>query len=394
MTTTAIQLSNIEKWLKLYSAEKYSGGHNVHTPMQVCDSLLNNITFSANTPVVVIYNVELVVSLVLKYNIDANNIYFVSDHINKDKLANRLGVTTIAAKDLDILKLTRKPVLLINPPYTNGESSADEIYTSIIDHAIDVLDPIAIGAVNPENLMYGGAKKAKLRNRLQTKYAFKSIKFLNQKIDWNGAIKVATVAWVAEEGYTGPITVTGRYSQEVYTVKKSERYFNGETQVVADWIASVQTESKVILSVGKKTNNNGPELKISLGEPDSVKVIDGKEFVSDNTKWRVAFGYMRGNTCAVVQPGISIPAKYRYTSFKSETEARKFAKYMLSEAVRGIMKLTYNSRTLDNPQLSFVPLIDLSNITQVNDAAVYQALNASDDVQQALKKLVSDEIPF
>ena len=58
------------------------------------------------------------------------------------------------------------------------------------------------------------------------------------------------------------------------------------------------------------------------------------------------------------------------------------------------MKLTYNSRTLDNPQLSFVPLIDLSNITQVNDAAVYQALNASDDVQQALKKLVSDEIPF
>jgi hypothetical protein len=371
----------------------FEGSHSAFTPASLTNPIISKLNF-VDQEVLVLYNIEFVISLVYTHNIDPENITFFADHPNKIKIAKAIGVKY--QTNLDAITMKSRPVLLVNPPYTNGEQDASEIYTSIINTCIDKFNPIAIGAVTPENLMNGGQKKKTLRDKIFKKYGLKDLRFLDQKRDWSGKIKVDTVFWVVEEGHTGSTTVTSRHHNTPYVVtKKLPEYIDGATQDIHDWILNIQTKDKIKLKTGKKTSKAGSQIKISKDHTDSWVAEVGHEYSSHNTEWRVAFGYMRCNTCAVVPPGQSIPGKYRYINFgTSEANARKFADYMMSEPVRFIMKLIYTSRTLDNPQLAYVPLLNMNSFTAVNDTVLYQHWNVTSAVQQEIKNIVGNEVPF
>jgi hypothetical protein len=91
---------------------------------------------------------------------------------------------------------------------------------------------------------------------------------------------------------------------------------------------------------------------------------------------------------------VSVPSKYRYVVFDCETDARKFRDFMLSEPVRFIMKVTYTSRTLDAPQISYVPWIDLSSYNTVDNTTLYAHWKTSQDAQTVIKSIVGSEVPF
>lgn len=369
----------------------FKGSHDVFTPRVIVEAICNQFQ---HQEYLVLYNIEFVISLVYTYKIDPKNIMFYSDHANKTAIAQKLGVKY--ETNLDNIFMKSRPVMLINPPYTNGESDASEIYTHIIDNCINKFNPIAIGGVTPENLINGGQKKAALRKKIFKKYGLKDLRFLNQKRDWGGKIKVDTIFWVVEEGYYGPTVVTSRHSDIPYTVSNTlSEYIDGATQDVHDWLLRIQTANKISLKMPKKTGHAGPQIKISKDGIDNYFVEQGQEFYSHNTEWRVAFGYMRCNTCAVIPPGVSIPGKYRYINFgTNESNARKFASYMLSEPVRFIMKLIYTSRTLDNPQLAYVPHIDVNQFNCIDNNVLYQYWNVDPTVQQFIHDTVGDEVPF
>ena len=371
---------------------RFTGSHDAFTPQAVVDPIIKNINIS-NREVLVLFNIEFVISLV-DAGVDPALITFFADHTNKEKFAKRIGVKYVTS--LENITMKTRPVLLVNPPYTNGEQDASEIYTAIINNCIDQFDPIAIGAVTPENMINGGQKKKTLREKMLKKYGLKYLSFLNQKVDWNGDISIDTVSWVVEDSYTGPTTVVGRNQKQTYTVKsKLDEYINGETQNIHDWLLKIQTADKIKLLSSKKTGKTGTQIKISKDFADSVKIEAGDEYDSHNTEWRVAFGYMRCNTCAVVSPGVSIPSKYRYINFgASEDNARKFRDYMLSEPVRFIMKLIYTSRTLDNPQLAYVPKLDMNKFSNINDINLYQFWNVDTATQTEIKTIVGVEVPF
>jgi hypothetical protein len=370
----------------------FDGGHKSFTPSSITDPLISKLDFT-NREVLVLYNIEFVISLIYTHNISPGSITFFADHINKVKIAKSLGVKY--ETNLDAITMKSRPVLLVNPPYTNGEQDASEIYTSIINNCIDKFNPIAIGGVTPENLMNGGQKKKSLRDKILKKYGLKELRFLDQRRDWTGKIKVDTVFWVVEDGYSGSTSVTSRYHTVPYIVpNKLDEYIDGATQDVHDWLLNIQTNDKIKLKAGDKTSTAGSQIKISKDQPDGWMSENGHEYTSHNTEWRVAFGYMRCNTCAVVPPGESIPGKYRYMNFSSEANARKFAAYMMSEPVRFIMKLVYTSRTLDNPQLAYVPLLDMNKFPVMTDQALYQYWNVTPAVQTEIANIVGNEVPF
>jgi hypothetical protein len=373
---------------------RFDGAHDVFTPQTLIESIIPNINELNSTPILVLFNIEFVISLVYTYNVDPNSITFYADHHNKVKYAKRIGVKYITS--LENVTMKSRPVLLVNPPYTNGEQDASEIYTAIINKCIEQFDPIAIGAVTPENMINGGQKKKTLREKILKKYGLKYLSFLNQQQDWDGNISIETVAWVVEDSYTGSTTVVGRNQKQVYKVTtKLDEYVNGETQNIHDWLLHIQTDDKIKLYVPKKTGRAGDQIKISKDFPDSVKVEAGQEFDSHNNEWRVAFGYMRCNTCAVVPPGVSIPSKYRYINFGlNESSARKFVAYMMSEPVRFIMKLIYTSRTLDNPQLAYIPKLDMTKFSSVTDNVLYKFWNVNATTQAEIKNIVGNEVPF
>lgn len=387
----------MHKTTKLFKALKeglisFDGAHDIYTPHALVEEILSKINLNGN--ILVMFNIEFVVSLVYTYNIDPTTITFYSDHQNKSEMARRLGVKY--ATSLENITMNSRPVLLVNPPYTNGEQDASEIYTAIIDNCVEKFNPIAIGAVTPENMINGGQKKKTLREKLLKKYGLKYLSFLNQKEDWSDNISVDTVFWVAEEFYTGATTVSSRWKKQTYTVTtKLDEYVNGETQNIHDWLLKIQTTDKIKLLSPKKTGKTGTQIKISKDFTDSVKIEPGMEFDSHNSEWRVAFGYMRCNTCAIVPPGVSIPSKYRYLNFGSnEDSARKFASYMMSEPVRAIMKLIYTSRTLDNPQLAYVPKLDMTLFPQINNATLYQFWKINTVTRKEISDIVGNEVPF
>lgn len=369
----------------------FKGAHEAHTPRTIVDPILSKVS---GQEYLVLFNIEFVVSLVYTSKVDPVNITFYSDHANKSAIARRLGVKYF--DKFDIITMKSRPVMLINPPYTNGEQDASEIYTQIISDCIDKFDPVAIGGVSPENLVNGGQKKQKLREKILKKYGLKDLRFLDQKRDWAGKISVDTVFWVVEEGYTGPTTVTSRHANSPYTINGHlSEYVDGANQDVHDWLQRIQTADKIKLRGAKKTGRKGSQIKISKDGADNCIAEQGNEHDSHNTEWRVAFGYMRCNTCAVVPPGISIPGKYRYINFgSSEANARKFAAYMLSEPVRFIMKLIYTSRTLDNPQLAYVPKLDMNKFNKITDDILYKNWVTDPRVRSFIKATVGDEVPF
>lgn len=371
----------------------FTGGHNVYTPTTITDPIISRV-LRDDCEVLVLYNIEFVISLVYTFNLDPARITFYSDHANKTKIAQTIGVKY--ETDLDNIIMKTRPVLLINPPYTNGEQDASEIYTSIIDRCITQLDPIAIGAVTPENLFNGGQKKKTLREKILKKYGLKDLRFLSQKRDWGSMIKVDTIFWVVEEGYTGSANVVSRHSDAGYVVKTQlHEYIDGGNQNIHDWMLRIQTAHKVKLVPPKNLHRPGQQIKISKDYTDSYTIEAGNDYDTHNTEWRVAFGYLRCNTCAVVPPGPSIAGKYRYINFgNDQAYARKFAKYMMSEPVRFIMKLIYTSRTLDNPQLAYVPWLDLNQFQDITDDVLYTHWNVDDATREQIASIVGSEVPF
>ena len=113
----------------------FAGAHSAYTPQSLVDPIISNIGL-AGREVLVLYNIEFVLSLVYNYNVLPELITFYADHPNKAKMAQGLGVK--CKTDLDTIEMKSRPVLLVNPPYTNGEQDASEIYTSIINNCIDI----------------------------------------------------------------------------------------------------------------------------------------------------------------------------------------------------------------------------------------------------------------
>lgn len=372
----------------------FEGGLSNYTPKTLVDPLLSRIDFT-DRDVLVIYNIEFVIGLVCDYKVDPKRITFYADHTSKIKFAETLGVTNIVT-NLNKYETTSRSVLLINPPYTNGKQDASEVYTPIISKCIDQFDPIVVGAITPENLINGGQKKKTLREKIFKKYKLSHLRFLNQKRDWVVPIKVDTISWIVEADYAGPAQVVSRHFDEPYIVSKPlHEYIDGGNQSIHDWMQRIQTDDKVKLRPPKRQRTPDQQIKITKDTADSWISEAGELYESHNEEWRVAFGYLRCNACAVVPPNITVPGKYRYLNFgDNEARARKFRKYMLSEPIRFIMKLIYTSRSLDNPQLAYVPLLNMDKFEDMNDDVLYKYWNVDDETRSQISKIIGDEIPF
>lgn len=371
-------------------------GKYICTPWELCEEIVGQIAGISplqGKKILVVDTVEFI-PVLLAFGAEKCNITYVAPYSYKGaSIAGVIGVRVVQQSLLEWKPDMKFDVVVGNPPYTDGTQAANEIYTEIVDRVFSMTDPEIMAMITPENFVNGAQKKKQIREKILSKHSFAYVNFLNQKRDWNDTIKVETAAWITFAAPPPSVIIVGRNSGKKYNSIPLREYVNGEDQNLHDWLQSIQTEKKIKLLQSKKTNKTGKELKISKSSVDSASFIDGTEYESHNNEWRVAFGYMRANTCAIVPPGISIPRKYKYAKFgNNESEARKFASYMLSGPVRLILKLTYTSRTLDNPQLSYVPVIDLGQFTAVTDQGLFDYWKY--DIKHYIETLVGDEVPF
>lgn len=121
--------------LKKESNSLFENSHSEYTPKLVTEKVLSNLDLKDNT-VLVMFNVEFVISLVETYNVPTNNILFYSDHKNKNYLVEKFGVkyTNMLGDDMKF------DYVVGNPPYTSGQKL---LYTKFFEKALDIADTVA-----------------------------------------------------------------------------------------------------------------------------------------------------------------------------------------------------------------------------------------------------------
>ena len=128
-------MKNVSELYKyLQTTNRFEGGHDIFTPKEVVEKILTNIDI-ADKKIFVLYNIEFVISLLYTYNIDADNILFFSDHENKSKMVERMGVKYTNSLEQDM----KFDYVIMNPPYTNGQVM---LYTKFFEKALEIGDKV------------------------------------------------------------------------------------------------------------------------------------------------------------------------------------------------------------------------------------------------------------
>jgi hypothetical protein len=160
----------VDRVTKIYKAlrEKlisFEGGHSIHTPEILINDILSKIDTQGS--VLVMFNIEFVISLVYNYSIDPKNITFYSDHINKSEICEKVGVKYITSLPKDM----KFDVILANPPYDGeleGKDQTKKIWISFAHLCLDLLeDKGYLGFISPPSwVLSNDAKLKKIRNRI------------------------------------------------------------------------------------------------------------------------------------------------------------------------------------------------------------------------------------
>jgi len=113
----------------------FSDSHNIHTPQSLVEKILNNVDLKGN--ILVLFNLEFIVSLIYTYNVPIENITFYSDHINKNFICDELGIKYITSLEIDM----KFDLILANPPYNSGDFL---LYPTFFKQSLDIAETVVM----------------------------------------------------------------------------------------------------------------------------------------------------------------------------------------------------------------------------------------------------------
>lgn len=125
---------------KACSKGKFNGGHAAFTPRLLVEELMSTINSKDKLrgKILVLFNVEFVISLVYTYNVNPENITFYSDHTNKTMIAKRLNVKYVITELEQDMEFD---IVVGNPPFKKGKETggASSLWRKIVSRAWPLL---------------------------------------------------------------------------------------------------------------------------------------------------------------------------------------------------------------------------------------------------------------
>lgn len=185
------QSTKLYEFIKREGPSLFDGAHAVYTPQPLVDEIVGKINVTDKT-ILVLFNMEFVVSLIYTYKVAPSMITVYVDHENKSKFAQRMGVNCITNLDVDM----KFDVVVGNPPYQDGskEGGQNKIYNLFSKKSIDLLNEKGVTAlITPTSVL----KKSK-RFSLINQQGLKDVDFTTDN-HFNVGIKICS--WIIDKTY-------------------------------------------------------------------------------------------------------------------------------------------------------------------------------------------------
>ena len=153
----------------------FTQGHAIHTPRALVEEILGKIKLRGN--ILVMFNIEFVVSLVYTCNIDPKTITFYSDSEDKTEFAKNLGVKYITTLGTNM----KFDVVLANPPYQSDVKGDASLWPLFIQQNFNLVkDQGTVAMIVPSVFGLPGPNIRKGKINCWTEYLqTKKLKVLN-----------------------------------------------------------------------------------------------------------------------------------------------------------------------------------------------------------------------
>jgi hypothetical protein len=345
-------------------------------------------------------------------NIKEDDTIVLENALSKKRWSLYFKVNNIDERNLNINYLTNKEyfelnnitfdVVVGNPPYVDGTEGESNIYQKIVCKAMD-FSPESQTWIIPTSWFLSNTSEHKSLRENLFNAGLKEI-ILNPMDSFdNASVKTCTV--VCKKEYFGKVKVVT--SKGHYFIPAEER---GNYILPVDNEVSLKLLNRIapkepykFLSgthstsprkaqkdpnfVDTKTITHQYPIVTKLAkDPKDIEYLYGKDNEDiDSDKWRIAVpylatGYANGDmklgAVGVINKGTQLCGYYKYINVDSHDEALTLQKYFMSKFVRYILHYTRTSRTLDAPQVRYIPKFNIIN-TSLTDNDIYNYFNLS-----------------
>jgi site-specific DNA-methyltransferase (adenine-specific) len=378
----------------------FEGAHDVHTPQTLVEEIIDTAVISGQ--VLVMFNIEFAISLVYNYNVDPTLITFYSDHSNKTKIAQQLGINHITSLD----QTMKFDVILANPPYNDAvgnnrleakNTNNSNLYFDFIKQSFKLCPSGTVAMIVPAAWMQNDKIRQEVLDAgLQTVSSVDSAHFPGV------GIRSGISAFTAVRGYNQNITV--RNGPAVYSISRTATLsfddpfkFTIVSKVKSNGtIADKLKHGPYKVPVGTKGSIDrliaaAPTFSKTATAQHTVKVLiyaggtTAPEQYAYSTidhstsQYGIAIPlasdkYMLG-AVRMVDPGIGVSDRLKVMYFTTRAEAVNAQSYLNSKIVKFVMKTTKHNDTVNTNKNSFgnIPLVNFSK--SWTDADLYALFN-------------------
>ena len=334
--------------------------HNIYTPEQLIDELIQKVEID-NKKILVLYNLEIVLILVQKYNVPVNNITLLATSIPKINICNKLKINVITELREDM----KFNVVLGNPPYDEQNTAKNiKLWRKFSEKAL-LLSTEYIAFVTPDGALSDTINGVKLREEIKNN----SFGFISAVLhDKNGNnyfknVGVTTCHWVLKKNskdLINPLQVITRkelspiensiISKVISYPTKLDKHF--ENYVKNEEI-DADGKNEFYKSADKKCRTNKDLFSIGLKVVMPFSASYHKMFISD-----VPTGML--NACVLI---------------KSKEEGQKIIDYCQTKLFKFVAN-NYKKTSGFTPFVKDGMIPDLRNADTSN---IYSIFNLTDD---------------
>lgn len=143
MTNLAESTIKFKKLNIMLGLGDFAGSHEIFTPEPLVEEILDTV-IDGEIPqkILVLYNLEFVVSLLYTYNIPAEDITVYVDHDVKRRLAEKMGVNILKGNLIKEMNDMKFDVVVGNPPFQSGKGNGSQpLYKEIVAKSLDIVNP-------------------------------------------------------------------------------------------------------------------------------------------------------------------------------------------------------------------------------------------------------------